>query len=63
MRGPRRSRGGRLDVEIPPSSYVLVEMIIERVTGTSYQDQLYRRIIDPLCLRDLHYRPDVIPPG
>jgi D-alanyl-D-alanine carboxypeptidase len=36
-------------------------MIIERVTGTSYQDQLYSRIIDPLCLRDLHYRPDVYP--
>ncbi len=36
-------------------------MIVERVTGTSYQDQLYRRIIDPLCLRDLYYRPDVYP--
>ena len=43
------------------TNYVLAEMIIERVTGTSYQDQLYRRIIDPLCLRDLHYRPDVYP--
>jgi D-alanyl-D-alanine carboxypeptidase len=43
------------------TNYVLAEMIIERVTGTSYQDQLYRRIIDPLCLRDLHYRPHVYP--
>jgi D-alanyl-D-alanine carboxypeptidase len=43
------------------TNYVLAEMIIERVTGTSYQDQLYSRIIDPLCLRDLHYRPDVYP--
>ncbi len=43
------------------TNYVLAEMVIERVTGTSYQDQLYSRIIDPLCLRDLHYRPDVYP--
>jgi D-alanyl-D-alanine carboxypeptidase len=43
------------------TNYVLAEMIIERVTGTSYQDQLYSRIIDPLCLRDLHYRPHVYP--
>jgi D-alanyl-D-alanine carboxypeptidase len=43
------------------TNYVLAEMIIERVTGHSYQDQLYRRIIEPLHLRDLHYRPDVYP--
>jgi D-alanyl-D-alanine carboxypeptidase len=43
------------------TNYVLAEMIIERVTGTSYQDELYRRIIEPLGLRDLHYRPDVYP--
>src|SRR4051795_12103143 len=36
-------------------------MIIERVTGDSYQDQLYRRIIEPLGLRDVNYRPDVYP--
>jgi D-alanyl-D-alanine carboxypeptidase len=43
------------------TNYVLAEMIIERVTGASYQDQLYRRIIEPLGLRDLYYRPDVYP--
>ncbi|GAA4736287.1 hypothetical protein GCM10023328_15790 [Modestobacter marinus] len=43
------------------TNYVLAEMIIERVTGASYQEQLYDRIIDPLCLRDLHYRPHVYP--
>jgi D-alanyl-D-alanine carboxypeptidase len=43
------------------TNYVLAEMIIERVTGRSYQDQLYRRIIEPVGLRDLHYRPDVYP--
>ena len=41
------------------TNYVLAEMIIERVTGHNYQDELYRRIIDPLGLRDLYYRPDV----
>ena len=43
------------------TNYVLAEMIIERVTGDSYQDQLYRRVIEPLGLCDLHYRPDVYP--
>jgi D-alanyl-D-alanine carboxypeptidase len=43
------------------TNYVLAEMIIERVTGKSYQDQLYRRVIDPLGLRDLYYRPDTYP--
>jgi D-alanyl-D-alanine carboxypeptidase len=43
------------------TGYVLAEMIIERVTGRSYQEQLYRRIIRPLGLHDLHYRPDVYP--
>src|SRR3954468_560146 len=43
------------------TNYVLAEMIIERVTGDSYQDQLYPRIIEPLGLRDLYYRPDVYP--
>jgi D-alanyl-D-alanine carboxypeptidase len=43
------------------TNYVLAEMIIEKVTGHSYQNELYRRIIDPLGLRDLYYRPDVYP--
>jgi D-alanyl-D-alanine carboxypeptidase len=43
------------------TNYVLAEMIIERVTGESYQDQLYRRLIEPLGLCDLYYRPDVYP--
>ena len=43
------------------TNYVLAEMIIEKVTGDSYQDQLYRRIIEPLGLCDLYYRPDVHP--
>jgi len=43
------------------TNYVLAAMIIERVTGTSYQDQLYRRIINPLHLCELYYRPDVYP--
>jgi D-alanyl-D-alanine carboxypeptidase len=43
------------------TNYVLAELIVERVTGDSYQHQLYRRIIEPLGLHDLHYRPDVYP--
>ncbi|CCH89570.1 (Serine-type) D-alanyl-D-alanine carboxypeptidase [Modestobacter italicus] len=43
------------------TNYVLAEMIIERAAGRSYAEQLYRRIIEPLGLRDLHYRPDVYP--
>jgi D-alanyl-D-alanine carboxypeptidase len=43
------------------TNYVLAEMIIERVTGHSYQQELYRRVIEPLGLSDLHYRPDVYP--
>jgi D-alanyl-D-alanine carboxypeptidase len=58
-------------LDAPPTSgydysntnYVLAEMIIEKVTGHSYQDQLYRRLIEPLHLRDLYYRPDVYPPS
>src|SRR3954452_18700957 len=42
-------------------NYALAERIIERVTGDSYQDQLYRRLIEPLGLCDLYYRPDVYP--
>jgi D-alanyl-D-alanine carboxypeptidase len=43
------------------TNYVLAEMIIERVTGRSYRDQLYRRIIRPLHLDNLHYRPHTYP--
>ncbi len=64
---PQRLVGYVLDVPATSgysysnTNYVLAEMIIERVTGRSYQDQLYRRIIEPLGLRDLYYRPDVYP--
>ena len=43
------------------TNYILAGMIIERVTGRSYRNQLYRRIINPLRLCDLHYRPHVYP--
>src|SRR4051812_9720432 len=45
------------------TNYILAEMIIEKVTGHSYQDQLYHSIIEPLGLCDLYYRPDVYPPS
>src|SRR3954449_6032127 len=45
------------------TNYILAQMIIERVTGDTYAHQLYARIIDPLGLCDLYYRPDVYPPS
>jgi D-alanyl-D-alanine carboxypeptidase len=44
------------------TNYALAEMIIETVTRDSYEHQLYNRIIRPLGLRDLHYRPHLYPP-
>jgi D-alanyl-D-alanine carboxypeptidase len=43
------------------TNYVLAELIIERVTGRSYEDQLYARIFGPLRLHDLYYRPHLYP--
>jgi D-alanyl-D-alanine carboxypeptidase len=43
------------------TNYALAQMIIEKVTGDSYQNQLYRRIIGPLGLRDIYYRPHLYP--
>ncbi|MGY1623281.1 serine hydrolase domain-containing protein [Geodermatophilus sp. SYSU D00965] len=43
------------------TNYVLGELIVEAVTGESYEDQLYDRIIDPLDLEDTHYRPHLYP--
>src|SRR3954452_9712111 len=45
------------------TSYILAQMIIERVTGDTYEHQLYARIIDPLGLRDTFYRPHLYPPS
>jgi D-alanyl-D-alanine carboxypeptidase len=44
------------------TNYVLAEMIIEKATGDSYAHQLYRRILQPLNLRDLYYREHLYPP-
>ncbi|MGY1636304.1 serine hydrolase domain-containing protein [Geodermatophilus sp. SYSU D00742] len=44
------------------TNYVLAEMVVERVTGDSYEDQLYGRLLDPLDLDGLHYRPHLHPP-
>jgi D-alanyl-D-alanine carboxypeptidase len=45
------------------TNYALAEMILEKVTGESYERLLYRRIITPLGLRDTHYRPNLYPAG
>jgi D-alanyl-D-alanine carboxypeptidase len=44
------------------TGYILAEMIIEKASRDSYQHQLYTRIIKPLGLRDLFYRPSLYPP-
>jgi D-alanyl-D-alanine carboxypeptidase len=45
------------------TNYVLAEMIIERVTGTGYANQLSARLLGPLGLRDTYYRSHLYPPG
>jgi D-alanyl-D-alanine carboxypeptidase len=43
------------------TNYILAEMIIEKATRDSYGHQLYTRIIEPLGLHDLYYRPHLYP--
>jgi D-alanyl-D-alanine carboxypeptidase len=43
------------------TNYVLAEMIIEKASRDSYAHQLYRRILQPLNLRDLYYREHLYP--
>jgi D-alanyl-D-alanine carboxypeptidase len=44
------------------TGYILAEMIIEKATRDSYEHQLYTRLIGPLGLRDMFYRPSFYPP-
>ncbi|HEY1921042.1 MAG TPA: serine hydrolase domain-containing protein [Streptosporangiaceae bacterium] len=43
------------------TNYILIQMIIEKVTHDSYADQLTKRIITPLRLRNLCYAPYTCP--
>jgi D-alanyl-D-alanine carboxypeptidase len=43
------------------TNYILAGMIIERVSGHSYADEVRRRLIDGLGLRDMYYSPNVYP--
>jgi D-alanyl-D-alanine carboxypeptidase len=43
------------------TNYILAGMIIERVTGHSYADEVRRRLIDGLGLSDTYYSPNVYP--
>lgn len=45
------------------TGYVLTQMILERVTGTSYADLLRTRIFEPLHLRDTYFDVHALPPG
>jgi len=44
------------------TNYILAEMIIEKAARDSYEHQLYTRLIRPLGLRGLFYRPNSYPP-
>lgn len=43
------------------TNYILAGMIVERVTGHTYADELRSRLIDGLRLRDTFYSPNVYP--
>ncbi|MGY1643340.1 serine hydrolase domain-containing protein [Geodermatophilus sp. SYSU D00703] len=43
------------------TNYVLAELIVEEVTGDSYEDQLTERFFEPLDLEDTYYRPHLYP--
>jgi D-alanyl-D-alanine carboxypeptidase len=43
------------------TNYILAQMIIEKVTHDSYEHQLYVRLIAPLGLHDVYYRPHLYP--
>jgi D-alanyl-D-alanine carboxypeptidase len=43
------------------TNYVLGELIVEEVTGDSYEDQLTDRLFEPLGLEDTYYRPHLYP--
>ena len=45
------------------TNYVLAELILERVSGTSYGDLLRERIIEPLGLRNTYYRAHLYAPA
>ncbi|MGY1822282.1 serine hydrolase domain-containing protein [Geodermatophilus sp. SYSU D00079] len=43
------------------TGYVLAELVVEAVTGDSYEDQLTARLLEPLDLGDTYYRPHRYP--
>jgi D-alanyl-D-alanine carboxypeptidase len=53
------ARGGRLHrgYYYSNTAYILAQMILEKVTGDTYAQQLEKRIAGPLGLRNLSYRP------
>ncbi len=44
------------------TNYVLAEMVVEEVTGTSYANQLSARLLGPLGLADTYYRSHLYSP-
>ncbi len=45
------------------TNYILSEMIIEKVTGHSYESEVQRRILTGIPVADMYYRPHLYPPA
>lgn len=43
------------------TNYVLAELVVERVSGRDYADELQDRLLDPLCLEDTYYEEHLYP--
>ena len=59
--GRAGSPGGRF--AYASTNYVLLGLVVERVTGTTVGEQLRRGIFDPLGLRDTSFAPGALVPG
>lgn len=45
------------------TGYILSQMIIEKVTGDTYENEITKRFVIPLNLRGLYFRTDLYPPA
>ena len=59
--GPVGRPGGRF--AYASTNYVVLGLLVERVTGTTLAEQLRRRVIDPLALRETSFSPGTRIPG
>ncbi|HXW50978.1 MAG TPA: serine hydrolase domain-containing protein [Candidatus Acidoferrales bacterium] len=45
------------------TNYLLAEMIIEKVTGNSYESEVKRRILTAIPVENMYYSPNLYPPA